>query len=113
MYLGKMNYYILMSQNTLSMATTFANILQTNKLARLCGEPLVHNALKYGEVIQVYWGNEYNIELYSTVMIDEYTKNPDGQIYPDIEIPYIAREYMQGGDPVLEKLLNYIKTNKF
>lgn len=113
MYLGKMNYYILMSQNTLSMATTFANILQTNKLAKLCGEPLIHNALKYGEVIQVYWGNEYNIELYSTVMIDEFTKNPDGQIYPDIEIPYIAREYMQGGDPVLEKLLNYIKTNKF
>lgn len=46
-------------------------------------------------------------------MINEYTRSKDGQIYPDIEIPYVAKEYMQSDDPVLEKLLNYIKTNKF
>lgn len=108
MYLGKMNYYILMSRNTQSMSATFVNILQTNKLAKLCGEPLVHNALKYGEVIKLGWGIKSNIELYSTVMTEEYTLNDDGQIYPDVDIPYVAYDYMQGGDPILEKLMKYI-----
>ena len=44
-----------------------------------------------------------------TVLFDEYTKSNDGIVYPDIPIPYIASEYMNGGDPVLEKLLRYLK----
>jgi len=111
-YVGDMNYYILMSRNTQSMAATFVNILQTNGLAKLCGEPLMHNALKYGETIQIGWKSKSNIEIFSTVLTEEYTQSPDGQIYPDIEIPYVASEYMQGGDPLLEKLLNYIKQHR-
>lgn len=112
-YLGPMNYYILISRSTQSMASSFVNILQYQGVAKLIGEPLLHNALKYGEVVQVGWDIRSNVEVYSTVMINEYTRSKDGQIYPDIEIPYVAKEYMQSDDPVLEKLLNYIKTNKF
>jgi len=43
-----------------------------------------------------------------TVLFDEYTKSNDGIVYPDIPIPYLASEYMNGGDPVLEKLLRYL-----
>lgn len=107
-YLGKMNYYVLISRNTGSIAASFANILQYNGLAKLVGEPLMHNALKYGEVTVVQPTRNV-LKAYSTVMMDEYTKSPDRQVYPDIPIPFIASEYMRGGDPVLEKLLEYIK----
>lgn len=108
-YLGDMNYYVLISRNTSSIAASFVNILQTNNWAKLVGEPLMHNALKYGETIPLGWNSPYLILIFSTVEIEEYTQSPDGQIYPDIEIPYVASEYMQGGDPLLEKLLKYIQ----
>lgn len=108
-YLGEMNYYVLINRNTGSIAASFANILQTNHWAKLVGEPLMHNALKYGETISLGWNCPYLIQTFSTVEIHEYTRHPDGQVYPDIEIPYIASEYMQGGDPMLEKLLEHIR----
>lgn len=111
-YLGPMNYYVLMSHNTQSMASSFVNILQTNGFAKLCGEALSHNALKYGEVLRFGWKSKSNVRILSTVETEEYTKSPDGQIYPDIEIPYIAAEYMQGGDPMLEKLIKYIRERR-
>lgn len=111
-YLGEMNYYVLMSHNTQSIASSFVNILQTNGLAKLCGEALSHNALKYGEVMPFPWRSKSNVAILSTVEIEEYTKSQDGQIYPDIEIPYVASEYMQGGDPLLEKLLKYIQDQR-
>ncbi|MCG8581671.1 MAG: S41 family peptidase [Bacteroidales bacterium] len=107
MYMGEMNYYVLISQSTGSMASTFANILQYNNLGILVGEPMRHNALRYGEVAE---GNSPIVRLiYSTVEYSEFTKSPDGNIYPDIHIPYIASEYISGRDPVLEKLLEIIK----
>ncbi len=108
-YLGEMNYYVLVSRNTGSIAASFANILQYNNLAKLVGEPLQHNSLKYGETQPFAWESKLNVEILSTMRFEEYTKSPDGQIYPDIEIPYIASEYMQGGDPILEKLIKYIQ----
>ena len=48
----------------------------------------------------------------STVEMDEYSNQVDGIIQPDIHIPYIADEYMKGGDPVLEHCLDYIKTKQ-
>ncbi|MCG8578267.1 MAG: S41 family peptidase [Bacteroidales bacterium] len=110
LYMGKMNYYILMSINTGSMASSFANIIQYNNLGSLVGEPMRYNATKYGEVEQ---GNDplAAIQLfYSTIEIDEYTKAKDGVIRPDISIPYIATEYMKGSDPMLEKLFQIIKS---
>lgn len=108
-----LSVYILISKNTASTAASFVNIIQYNGSGILIGEPLSHNALKYGEIVYVKWDiNPLCAFVISTVEHSEYTKNPDGQIYPDIEIPYVASEYMQGGDPLLEKLLKYIQGQK-
>ncbi len=105
-----MNIYVLISEDTGSQAATFANILQYNGSAKLAGVPLLHNALKYGEITHLPWSsNPYATVSISTIELDEYTRNPDGQVYPDIEIPFVALEYMKGGDPVLEKLLEHIR----
>ena len=109
MFLGDFNYYVLISNYTASMAASFANMMQYNNIAKLVGEPLHHNALNYGEVIQK--ANNYAAITISTAEIEEYTKARNGILYPDIMTPYIAKEYMQGGDPVLEKLLETIKEN--
>ncbi len=109
LYMGEMDYYVLMSINTGSMASSFANIMQYYSLASLVGEPMRYNATRYGEVCV---GNSAYIQtFYSTIEVDEYTKAKDGIIRPDISIPYVAKEYMQGGDPMLEKLLKIIDTN--
>ncbi|NOU62300.1 S41 family peptidase [Marinifilum caeruleilacunae] len=108
-YKGDINYYVLISRQTASMAATFANIMQYNKIGLLVGEPLAHNALNYGEVITAERGNSF--WTISTVQNFEYTNAEDGILKPDIEIPFIAREYMNGGDPVLEKCIELINSN--
>lgn len=105
-YAGKMNYYILVSKHTASMASTFANIMQYNKFGTLVGEPLAHNALKYGEIIISKFKN--SVVVTSVMEMDEYSKQVNGIIHPDISIPYKAAEYMNGGDPILEKCLKRI-----
>ena len=110
-YAGKMNYYVLVSEYTASMASTFANIMQYNKFATLVGEPLAHNALKYGEITTSPFNN--SLLVISTVEIDEYSNQKNGIIMPDVFIPYKAEEYKNGGDPVLEKCLEYITPNKY
>ena len=106
-YVPGLNVYILISKNTGSSAASFANVCQYNCIATLVGEPLAHNALNYGDA-EVLKFNAKRIGI-STVHYDEHTKAIDGILYPDIHIPYIASEYMKGGDPVLEKLLEYLK----
>ncbi len=107
LYVPDLEVYVLISHNTGSIAASFANICQYNEIATLVGEPLANNALKYGEVaLGEFLDNPF---AFSTVQYDEYTKAKDGIVRPDIPIPYIAREYMKGGDPVLEKLLEYLK----
>ncbi len=108
LYMGEVDYYILTSINTGSMASTFVNIMQYNNLGILVGEPMRHNATRYGEI---YEGNSAATRLiYSTAEYDELTKAVNGIIKPDIKIPYRAKEYMKGGDPLLEKLLKIIKS---
>jgi len=109
-YKGDMNYYTLISKNTGSIASSFANIMQYNDLGKLVGEPLAHNALNYGEVITAERDNSF--WTISTVENFEYTKAENGILRPDISIPFVAAEYMKGGDPVLEKLLKMIKSKK-
>ena len=105
-----LDVYVLVSRSTGSIAASFANICQYNQIATLVGEPLARNALKYGEIVSgAFIDNLFGL---STVMFDEYTKSNDGIVYPDISIPYIASEYMNGGDPVLEKLLMYLNNKK-
>lgn len=113
-YRPGLKVYVLMSRNTGSQASTFVNILQYNDMALLVGEPLAHNAYKYGEVIYREWlhnasSHTSSIAMYSVIEMDEYTKARDGVIVPDIPIPYSASEYMQGGDPLLEKLLQQLQ----
>ena len=107
MFIEGMSYYLLVSEATGSMAATFVNILQYNNAATIVGEPLLRNALKYGEVLS--GGKIPNTLLnqisISSMEIDEHTKAIDGVLMPDIHIPYVAREYMTGKDAVLEKLL--------
>lgn len=110
LYMGKMTYYVLISRNTGSMAASFANIIQCNNLGFLVGEPMCHNATRYGEVVEGYASTNY--VTYSTLEYDENTKAVNGVIEPDISIPYIAEEYAEGGDPILEKLLEIIKSNR-
>lgn len=109
LYMGKINYYVLISMDTGSMASSFANIMQYNNFGVLVGEPMRHNATRYGEV---YHGNtDITTLIYSTVEIDEHTKAVNGIIKPDISIPYVAKEYAKGGDPMLGKLINMINEN--
>lgn len=107
-YPGKMNIYVLISKYTASTASSFANIIQFNELGILVGEPLAYNALKYGEVTTGKLN--HSIIVLSTIEIDEYSKQKDGIISPDIQIPYNAKDHMKGGDPILEKTLNIIQT---
>lgn len=106
LYMGKMNYYILMSINTGSIASSFANIMQYNTFGTLVGEPMRYNATKYGDVIEQ--NSEFRL-IHSTVEYDEYTKAVNGIVKPDISIPFIAEEYAKGGDPILEELIKIIK----
>lgn len=77
--------YVLISGNTGSTAASFANILQYNKGGKLVGEPFLHNALRYGEVVTLSWNfNRFCALTMSTVRHNEYTRRPDGQVYPDI-----------------------------
>jgi C-terminal processing protease CtpA/Prc len=100
-----LNTYILISQSTGSTAASFANICQYNGIATLVGEPLAHNALGYGEVeVGRISDNPYT---YSLVRYNENTKANNGIVKPDVSIPYVAKDYMQGGDALLEKALAY------
>ena len=110
LFVPGLDVYVLVSRSTGSIAASFANICQYNQIATLVGEPLARNALKYGEIARGEFNG--NLLAISTVLFDEYTKSNDGIVYPDIPIPYIASEYMNGGDPVLEKLLRYLKNKK-
>ena len=109
LYKGDFNYYVLISQQTASMAATFANVMQYNKIGLLVGESLAHNALNYGETFIAERDNSF--WTISTVENFEYTKAEGGILNPDISIPFVASEYMKGGDPVLEKCMEYIKNH--
>lgn len=111
MYIDGMNYYILMSKDTGSVAASFCNIMQYNDAATLAGEPLLRNANKYGETIpgKMLLPTLLRASAISIVEYDEYTKATDGVLLPDIPIPYVAADYLSGKDGVLEKLLQIIK----
>jgi len=108
-YLGAMRYYVLMDKDTQSTAATFCNILQYNDAALLVGEPLRHNALAYGECASgwLWWTPLYCPSL-ATVAFDEHTRAEEGIVRPDIAIPYVAAEHLDGRNAVLERLLNRI-----
>ncbi|MCM1301245.1 MAG: S41 family peptidase [Bacteroides cellulosilyticus] len=112
LYIDGIKYYLLMDKDTGSIAASFCNILQYNDAAILVGEPLLHNALKYGETIDARFGiTGLNIAI-STLEIDEYTKAVDGVLMPDIPISYVARDYLSGRDAMLDKLLEIIKSDQ-
>jgi hypothetical protein len=102
----ELNVYVLVSRNTGSMAACLANLIQYNKIGTVVGEPLVRNALKYGEVVEEQSG--IAAFFISTVQYEDYTRAVDGVLFPDVMLPYRVTEYLQGGDPVLMKLLKYI-----
>lgn len=112
-YKGDINYYVLISKNTGSTASSFANIMQYNGIGKLVGEPLLHNAVNFGDVYParvhdsiVQWNESL---VFSSMEYFEYSKSDDGTVYPDIPIPYKAEDYLKGGDAVLEKCIEYIK----
>lgn len=111
--------YVLMNNQTGSIAASFCNILHYNNIAKLVGEPLLHNALKYGETIHTQ--NRFPCEnipaifvesAVSTTEYNEYSNSIDGVLYPDIIIPYVAKDYLNGKDAMLEELLNIIRDGK-
>jgi len=106
-YKGVLNYYVMIDKSTASVASSFANIMQYNNLGLLVGEPLNYNATKFGDIIDKTVFEKLNISI-STMEYNEYTKSIDGVVHPDILIPYEARKFMHGGDPILDKLLEYI-----
>ena len=113
MYIGGMTYYVLMSKNTGSVAASFCNILQYNGAATLVGEPLLHNANKYGETIpgKMLMPTLLQASAVSIVEYDEYTKAQNGFLMPDITIQYVAADYLSGNDAMLDKLLDMVKHN--
>ena len=110
MFVEGMKYYVMMSRNTGSIAASFCNIMQYNGAALLVGEPLLHNALKYGETVngQAFLPIQLEETAVSTVEIDEYTRAEDGILKPDIYIPYVAADYLSGSDAMLDKLIQII-----
>lgn len=112
MYVGGLRYYVLVGRDTGSIAASFVNMLQYHGAAELAGEPLRHNALKYGEVLD--GGFLMPTNLYqgavSMVRIDECTRAVDGVVQPDIPVPCIAVEYLTGRDGQLDRLLAIIRT---
>ena len=111
MYVGGLRYYVLVGRDTGSIAASFVNMLQYHGAAELAGEPLRHNALKYGEVLD--GGCLMPTALYqaavSMVRIDECTRAVDGVVQPDIPVPCIAAEYLTGRDGQLDRLLAIIR----
>lgn len=112
MYVGGMRYYVLVSRDTGSIAASFVNMLQYHGAAELAGEPLLHNALKYGETLDGTWLIPTNLyqSAVSMVRIDECTRAADGVVRPDIPIPYVAADYLSGRDGQLDKLLEVIRS---
>lgn len=106
LYQGKMNYYLMIDKSTASTAASFANIFQYNNVGTLVGEPLDHNSLNFGDVINIL---AYQNLILSTVQYNENTKSSNGILVPDIEIPYVAKEYMEQEDPILNKLLEMLE----
>ena len=113
MYVPGMRYYVMMDKDTGSVASSFCNIMQYNGAAELVGEPLRHNAMKYGEVTEgwlyltcLLWPSV------STVEFEEYTEAVGGGLTPDIAIPYTAADYLSGRDAVLDKLLAVIESGR-
>ena len=114
MYVEGMKYYVMMSGNTGSIAASFCNMMQYNDAGLLVGEPLLHNALKYGETVdgQSFLPVQLEETAVSTVEIDEYTRAVDGVLRPDIAIPYVAADYLTGKDAMLEKLIGIINESR-
>ena len=111
MHVDGLRFYVLVGRDTGSIAASFVNMLQYHGAALLAGEPLRHNALKYGEVVD--GGLLLPTNLYqgavSMVRIDERTRAVDGVVQPDIPIPCIAAEYLSGRDGQLDRLLAIIR----
>ena len=111
-YIGDdMHIYILMSRNTASIAASLCNMLQYNGSATLVGEPLCHNALRYGETVtgKTWFSSLLYEASVSTMEYDEHTRAIDGVLMPDIAIPYVAQDYLTGRDAMLNKLLDIIR----
>lgn len=111
MHVGGIRCYVLVSRDTGSIAASFVNMLQYHGAAQLAGEPLRHNALKYGEVLEgrTLHPSQLAESCVSMVEIDECTRRDDGYVVPDIAIPCVAAEYLTGRDAVLEKLLDRLR----
>lgn len=121
LFIDGVRYYVMMDEGTASTAASFCNILQYNDAATLVGEPLMHNALKYGECLdgQMFWHpRSKEVKVFkawlgasgiSTTLIDENTKALNGYLMPDIHIPYVAKEYMTGRDAMLDTLLSRLE----
>lgn len=111
MHVDGLRFYVLVGRDTGSIAASFVNMLQYHGAALLAGEPLRHNALKYGEVVD--GGLLLPTNLYqgavSMVRIDERTRAVDGVVQPDIPIPCIAAEHLSGRDGQLDRLLAIIR----
>ena len=75
LYIPGMQYYVLMDKDTSSIAASFCNILQYNGAVQLVGEPLRHNALKYGETVDARFGISGLYLYVSTVEFDEYARH--------------------------------------
>lgn len=106
-----LEFYVLVSRDTGSVAASFVNMLQYHGAAKLVGEPLAHHALKYGEIVSGRWFRPSLLSetAVSTVEIDEYTRAVDGTVLPDIPIPYVAADWLDGRDGMLERLLQMFR----
>lgn len=124
-FVDGMTYYVLMDKGTFSMAATFCNVMQFNGAAILVGEPLLKNALLYGDTINVGrsfypGGKTHNLPFYagliergiSTSMTHENTKAIDGILTPDIYIPYDIEALSNGKDNMLEELVKTIRKKR-
>ena len=108
-YVSGIKYYLLVDKGTGSTAASFFNIFQYNNLGIVAGEPLKHNALDFGDVIKK---EVFGRLIISTIQYKEHTNANNGILNPDIFIPYVAKDYMHGGDPVLENLIGIINNAK-
>lgn len=109
-YLGDYNYYFLVSNYTSSMAASFVNTIQFNKIGMLVGEPLAYNALRFGETIMAnFRGTVISI---STMEMEDFSISNDGIVRPDVYIPFVANDFNKGDDPIVKGCIDYIVRNR-
>ncbi|MBN2650915.1 MAG: hypothetical protein JXR63_00930 [Spirochaetales bacterium] len=104
--------FCLISNTTFSSANWFAEIIQANKIGLLVGEPTGNAPDSYGNIMSFVApasGLGFTVSWcrWESPRFGTPGYEPRDAVYPDLEVRYLSRDYLEGSDPLLEKALLY------